>query len=113
MTKTAIERYVSSAVDHGRATRIGDSRACNVAYGFIAEALKALRGTPDRGEAALTQLLSHPDESVRTWASTHLLPLNETLACRVLEGVAANSGPVAFSAAMVLKGWRAGRLKVP
>jgi hypothetical protein len=77
------------------------------------EALTALREMPDRGEAALTQLLSHPDESVRTWASTHLLPLNEALACRVLEGVAACTGLVAFSAAMVLKEWRAGRLKVP
>ena len=113
MIKSATESYLNAAVDHGGATQSGDAKACNLAYDRIIAALTILRKLPDRGEAALSELVNHPDESVRTWAATHLLPLDEISACKALEDVAKGAGLVAFDAMMVLKEWRTGRLKLP
>lgn len=111
MNETAIERYLKAAIDHGRATMSGDPDACNVAHDRIMGALAVLRKLPDRGEAPLVKLASHTDESVRTWAATHLLPLNEPLACNVLEDVATGASIVAFGARVVLREWRSGHLR--
>jgi hypothetical protein len=77
-------------------------------------ALAKLRSQVDRGEAILVGLLGHPDGWVRLSAATHLLPLWADPASATLEDLA--SSPRAaprFEAEMVLREWRAGRLKVP
>jgi hypothetical protein len=77
-------------------------------------AIARLRQRADRGESILTELLAHPNGWVRLGAATHLLPLREDRACSVLEQL--SSGPrgyLEFDAKMVLREWRAGRLKVP
>ncbi len=108
---SAAERYEHAAIDHGKYISKGNSTACNRAHDRLHRALKELRGQPDRGEAALLALAGHTDEAVRTWAATHLLRLRPDVATPVLERIAAGSGVIAFDALMVLKEWRAGRLK--
>jgi hypothetical protein len=78
----------------------------------VIRALKALRKTPER-ELALLPLLDHEHASVRSWAATYLLPVDEAKAIPVLESLAsARRGFVALSAEMVLKLWRKGELKL-
>jgi hypothetical protein len=75
--------------------------------------LAELRRCADRGESILLELLNHPDGWVRLDAATDLLPLRVDLASTILENLA--SGPrsqLEFMAKMVLREWRAGRLKV-
>jgi hypothetical protein len=109
---SAIERFEQAAIDHGKYMKTGNSAACNRAYDKGRQALRELRIQPDRGQTALLGLLNHDDDSVRVWAATDLLSLNSELAIPVLERIAAGAGVVAFDALMVLKEWRAGRLKV-
>jgi hypothetical protein len=109
-----VARYVSAAEKHGKATERGDASSANRAYDQGMEALRELRAMPDRGEAVLLDLTNHQSDWVRVIASTDLLPLNESQAQATLEKLANSSNAiVGFDAEMVLKEWRAGRLKVP
>jgi len=110
---TTVEKFVKAAIDHGRYTEVGNPRACNKAYDRVIQALRELRASADHGESVLSEFLTHPNSSVRTWAATHLLTLQEALACAALEELASSVGPSAFDAKMTLKEWRAGRLVVP
>ena len=106
-------RYVAEAVEHGRCTESGDYKRGNAAFDRMKAALAELRRCADRGESILMELLNHPDGWVRLDAATDLLPLRVDLASTILENLA--SGPqsqLEFMAKMVLREWRAGRLKV-
>lgn len=112
-TEAIISNYVEQAIAHDRATEEGNSDAANKAYDKNMEALKELRKLPDKGKVILSRLLSHENVGVRVSAATHLLPLDEKKAVRVLEEVSKLPGLVAFDAKMVLQEWRAGRLQIP
>lgn len=108
------DQYVDAASEHGHCTDSGDFRKGNAAYDRMIAALKQLRRQSDRGESVLMELLNHPNGWVRLGAATHLLPLQAELAGAVLENLA--SGPqsqLEFCASMVLREWRAGKLKIP
>jgi hypothetical protein len=107
-------RYIAEAAEHGRCTENGNYKRGNVAYDRVIAALAELRGHADQGEAVLTELLNHPNEWVRLGAATHLLPLRAELATTILENLACGpQSQLEFNAKMVLREWRAGRLKVP
>jgi hypothetical protein len=75
--------------------------------------LAQLRKCPDGGASVLIELLDHPNGWVRSSAATHLLPLRPDLATTALEALAAGpQSQLEFNANMVLREWRAGRLKV-
>jgi hypothetical protein len=107
-----MEEFVKAAIDHGKYTMSGNSRLCNRAYDKIIQSLRVFRKLSDEGKSTLAALIAHPDDSVKTWASTYLLPLEEKVALSVLESVASRSGLIAFDARMVIKEWSAGRLKL-
>jgi hypothetical protein len=110
----AKDRYIAEAADHGRGLESGDSERANTAIERMMAALLELRGHADRGESILIELLNHPNAWVKLSAATDLLPLRAQLASTILENLA--SGPrseVEFNAKMVLREWRAGRLKIP
>jgi Domain of unknown function (DUF2019) len=106
------DRYVAAAAEHGRCTASGDYKKGNAAFDRMKAALAGLRRSADRVESVLMGLLNHPDGWVRLGAATDLLPLRADLASTILENLA--SGPrsqLEFVARMVLREWRAGRLK--
>src|SRR6266852_3714876 len=106
------ERYIDAASQHGDCTERGDYKVGNAAYERLTRARGELKQLPDRGEGVLMKLVAHPNEWVRAAASEHLLPLREQLGIALLEQLAASpSRQVAFDAKMVLREWRAGRLK--
>jgi hypothetical protein len=107
------DRYIAEAAEHGRCTENGDYKKGNMAYDRLMSALAELRGHADQGETVLTKMLNHPNEWVRLGAATHLLPLRAELASTILEHLAAGpQSQLEFNAKMVLREWRAGRLKV-
>src|SRR5262245_57838144 len=108
------DRYITEAIEHGRCTDSGDFKRGNAAYDRMISALAELRQHADRGETVLIELLDHPNEWVRLDAAVHLLPLRMELASTTLEVLASGPrGEVQFNAKMVLREWRAGRLRVP
>src|SRR5262245_15714258 len=109
-----VDRYIAQAAEHGRCTESGDFKSGNAAFDRMMSALAEMRAHADKGESILTNLLSHPNGWVRLEAAVHLLPLRPDLASTALRFLA--SGPrseVEFDAKMVLREWRAGRLKIP
>ena len=109
----AEDAYAQAAAVHGAATDPGDYKKANAAYERQMCALARLRESPDQGRSSLTKLLEHDDPHVRCWAATHLLPLDEEETTRALEALASEPPFVGFNAKMVLREWKAGRLKVP
>src|SRR5689334_18858401 len=85
------DRFLNAAADHGKYTLSGDSTACNEAYDRVIAAIKDLRKLPDQGEGALMELATHPNDSVKVWASSYLLPLQQEHAINILEKVASSS----------------------
>jgi Domain of unknown function (DUF2019) len=108
------DRYIVDAAEHGRCTESGDFKRGNVAFDRMEAALGKLRQHSDGGESVLKELLSHPNGWVKLSAATDLLPSQPELASAVLENLAAGpKSQLEFNAMMVLREWRAGRLKVP
>lgn len=108
------EQFRRAAIVHGEGTETGDYEKSNKAYDRTVALVKEMRLLSDRGRALLTSLLSDSDAAVRSSAACYLLPLDERMAIPVLEEVARSTLPlVGFSAEMVLREWRAGRLKIP
>jgi Domain of unknown function (DUF2019) len=108
------DRYIADAAEHGHCTESGDFKRGNAAFDRMIATLAELRRRPDRGESVLIELLNHPNGWVRLEAATHLLPLRADISSAILEDLA--SGPqslLEFVADIVLREWRAGRLKVP
>lgn len=97
---------------HGLHANEGGVRATNAAYANTVAALKALRSRPDRGERFLVGCLADSNPSVATADASYLLPDREAEAVEALQRVALGKDLIAFGAEMVLKEWRAGRLKV-
>lgn len=113
MNELISEDYIVAARAHGVASVKGDHKKANEAYDRLITTLNRLRQTPDKGAIVLKEILKNKDAHVRCWAATHLLPLDETIAVHTLEQLAADSESLAgFDAKMVLREWRAGRLKV-
>ncbi len=111
MQSDDLEQYMKTAVEHGVATAAGDWRRANAAHDRLLAALQVLRSSPDRGQSALSQALSHVNSSVVCWAATHLLPLDERRSTDVLVQLSAQPGIIGFNAKTVLNEWRAGNLK--
>jgi hypothetical protein len=105
---------VAEATEYGRGSEAADSKKVNAAYRRLAAVLTRLRACSDKGESILVDLVRYSNGWVRLWAATDLLPLRPELASTALEELAAGPpGKVRFDAKMVLREWRAGRLKVP
>ena len=106
------EEYREAAERHGTNTISGDYKKTNKAYDDLVKVLHRMRQLDDRGESILLRAAQDHTNSVACWAATHLLPLSEQEAIKVLERIASGQGPIAFDAEMVLEEWRAGRLTV-
>lgn len=113
MTKSILKNYVAAAHAHGDASQKGDYEKANEAYERLISALLELRQSNDKGAILLKEMLNNKDSYVRCAAATHLLPLEKEVAISALEQLAADQTSLAgFNAKMVLREWRAGKLKV-
>ena len=114
MTRDEVGKaYARAAAAHGAAMDRGDHKKSNAAYDALMSALALLRESSDQGRSTLTGLLEDEDTHVRCAAATHLLPLDEDAATRALEALVSEPPFVGFNAKMVLREWKAGRLRVP
>jgi hypothetical protein len=112
-TPALIEQYRLCAVEHGAATSVGNHRKANRQHDRLLAALKELRTQGEEGSTALLGLLDDESPSVRAWAATHCLKIDEARASAVLEQLAAGTDFVAFDAKVVLAEWAKGTLRTP
>jgi hypothetical protein len=105
------ERYIIAACQHGSCSLSGDHKAANKAYRQLMRALREIKSLQD-GAGVLVGLLDHPNEWVKLWASTHLLPIREEIGLEVLQRLAAQTKSlVEFNAKMVLQEWASQKRK--
>ena len=106
-----LDRYVAGAVMHGEGTDAGDADRTNAGHDQVIAALRALRALGESGHDVLSELMSHSNPSVRCWAATHSLPIDEARATEVLQDLAGTSGPCSLDAEIVLEEWQKGTLR--
>ena len=108
-----LARYAGAAAAHGRATldKNISYREVNKQYRILAKALEQLRCRGPDAQLALLGLLDDPDPSVRGWAARDALEFAPQQAEACLAELAKLPGLIGFDAEMVLKEWRAGRLR--
>ncbi len=87
-----ISDYRRHASEHGAATQAGNHVAANRHHDEIIAALHGLRRAGAACPLALLTRLDDADASVRAWAGTHCLQIDETRARRTLEALAASAG---------------------
>jgi Domain of unknown function (DUF2019) len=109
MENKLIKEYIESAISHGEATLKGDFETANKAHDSILKIYNELK--IDDQLQVLKGLLKNENSSVRLWSATHLLAESEAEALETLEDVAKGDSIIGFNAKMVIKEWKAGRLK--
>jgi len=108
-----VAEYRHRAIEHGAATEVGDHRKANKHHDLLMAAIRGLRERGATGNEALLPLLDDDDQSVRCWAASHCLKVDENRARSTLEELGAQPGIFAFNAQMVLSEWDKGTLDVP
>ena len=56
--------------------------------------------------------MEDPSDSVAMWAATHSLPICEAEALATLGAIARKGGVMGFSAEIVVREWKSGRLTI-
>lgn len=102
-----VSEYARAAAKAGRLD--SHSRRQNRAAHLVAAIYRELRDRDQR--AALLPLLESEDAGVRGWTAAHALEFAPDEATAVLEAAVSEPFPHGFNAEMVLKEWRAGRLR--
>ncbi|OAM91695.1 DUF2019 domain-containing protein [Termitidicoccus mucosus] len=110
--ETLIKEYREHAEAHGRATLSGDYKAANRSHDKLVALVPKIRALGHSGEAALVVLTDDSSDTVVCWAATHSLRFSESRALAALEKLSKKTGPIAFSAKMVVQQWAKGELKV-
>jgi succinate dehydrogenase flavin-adding protein (antitoxin of CptAB toxin-antitoxin module) len=108
--ESILNQYKQAAFLHGQATLTGDYKKGNRHHDVIIGCYIKLRTTGIEAIEQLATLLDDEDDSVVTWAATHLLPYHEKRSIEVLTGISTKPGIIAFAAQMVLSEWRKGAL---
>jgi hypothetical protein len=107
-----VERFSAAVIEQNRCIERGDAASGNrAARQYISAARELLR----RGEQAVdafSALFSHVDAGVRVMAAAYLLESRTEAAVAVLQHAAGGTGLAAFGAAMTLKRYERGELRI-
>ncbi len=111
---TLVEWYAAAAAAHGVASSTGDYRTANKEWTIITSVYRELRSRGSEAQLALLELVSSPDDYVRSWAAAHALEFAPEVAEPVLTELANRPrGLASLDAEMALREWRAGKLHFP
>lgn len=100
------------ATERGEALDASDPKRANVLYKKLEGVYREIRKRGIDAQRRLLPLLDSQNVYVRLWVATCALEFEPALAVPVLQEIDRNSSPlVGFTAAMVLKEWREGKLQ--
>jgi hypothetical protein len=104
--------YAEYASQHGEGTEQGDYKKVNKAHDKLIKIYHQIKERGALDNPMFKELLLSSDPGVRCWAASHILIISPKEAENVLIelGKVPNS-LIAFSAIMILKEWKNGRLK--
>ena len=108
-----VQRYIAAAMAHHTATKDGNYRSANASADTLVDCCAEILGDSGFGSSALMVLMRHKEPCVRIWAARDSLPFSENEAVEVLKALSGRSDLIGFDAEMVLREWKAGRLRHP
>ena len=107
----AIDRFRRAAIEKGNyASSTDEDHALRQA---MSESWRDLESHGAVGREAFGALMADESRHVRAWAAAQLLSFGDERAVVVLEADASTGGVSGLGSAMVLREWKAGRLKPP
>ena len=107
----AIEKFRSAAIE--KADGAEPAGKDHVLYDQMEAAWQVLEQHGADGRQAFKELLTDESRHVRGWVAAQLLGLGDQSGVEMLEADTLEGGMRSFTAEMVLKEWRGGRLKPP
>jgi hypothetical protein len=108
---TLLNRYIDSAVQHGKSTEDGDYKSANKAFKTLKKTFVELKDNKDYGVEKLLCLLKHEEAYVRLWAAAHTLQVNPNAAKKTLNQLTKLPGFIGFTARMTIDEWEKGKLR--
>ena len=106
-----INKYIDTFFAMGKASEAGDYRKNNRLYKIMQSYYEQLKELGAESVLKLKSYLQHEDDQLKCRVARDLLPYDEEAAVRVLTNLTKNSVAAGFSAELILKEWKAGRLK--
>ncbi len=103
-----IQDYSAAARSYGRAILGGCTNKSDTSFDDIETTFGRIKETGKPGLQALSTLLESSDESVRLWASSHLLNYSEFQSAVVLEEICSSPSVLALTAQVTLDRWKQG-----
>lgn len=112
MNENLKNKFIEFAVTHGTCTEVGDSKGANISYDLLMDTLIEMSHEYDSGRLMLSFLCNYDNDYVKIWAATYILPIDSELGVRTLKLLSNRKGFVGIDAAMTLKLWNSGNLKL-
>jgi hypothetical protein len=104
------QEFIPLAEEYGVGIAAGNDKVANAAHRRLT---KLLRSTdPSTRQAVLPALCQHHCASVRLWAATYLLDLDEALASSTLAQCIQDRSAIGLTAEVTLDTWKSGSLKL-
>ncbi|MBI2908786.1 MAG: DUF2019 domain-containing protein [Chloroflexi bacterium] len=111
---TLTDWYAEAAAAHGKATEEGDYKRTNREHDKLFAVYREMHARGDDGRAGLIKLLESPSDWVRLCAAAKALEFAPEVSEPLISELAReNKGIIGFEAEMVLREWRAGKLRFP
>ena len=105
-----INGYIEAAKGYGECIHKGNSKLSNQYFDNIEKLFEDIKSSGSGGLDEIAKLLLHKDESVRLWASSHLLNYPKYESFKILEKIK-NSGTIlGLTAEVTLDQWSKGNI---
>jgi hypothetical protein len=108
--RVLINEYIDAAKGYGEGISNGNSKLSDQYFDKIEKLFQEINSLESSGLDEIAKLLQHENESVRLWASSHLLNYPKYASFMILEKIK-NSGTIlGLTAEVTLDQWRNGKI---
>ncbi|WPP48105.1 hypothetical protein [Catalinimonas niigatensis] len=107
-----LQKYESAAIHYGLASLEFNSTKTNEWHDLLINCYLQLRSKSNESVLLLEKFLSHQNEYLVLWASSHLLPYSEKIAIHTLNFLAESDSMVSIEAKYTLLEWEEGSLSL-
>lgn len=105
-----LNEYITSARMYGECIKKGRFKESDKHFNSIEKTFFKIKYFKKQGLDKIAELLSSENESVRLWASSHLLNHPEYSSIQVLEGLKESPSILSLTAEVTLDRWRNGEI---
>lgn len=113
-TRDLVEMFADAAAGRGRALRAANPKEANTGYKLMIRLYREIRIRGTKGQLEMLPLLQNENRDVRASAACLVLEFDAQAAEPILEQIHREEhNLLGFTAGMVLKQWKEGKLRFP